>query len=410
MDSFAATRAMVAECADMVLRLDAAPGSAAPTDVPCVRFNMIAACDVVRFVFEDAAPPKEDGKYVVPLPGVPRDTVQLAVDLLHSITTFAALSKDECTRALQGMDVLGSRVLVPLLLGRLWHWLAHEPLDQLLPHAGRLLADRAVQSRVMRRLVALQPLWDDFRTAVLDKLTLDFETAKVVLYHLVRFYHASTVLAAVLERLQHPTADKVLALCSEHGSFYHPGEVRDVMTTLRAALTPAAANTRTGHPVAALAGTVLGALGTYRTLPMTTAKVHGSIVQFESPTASVLLTFDTESARPVFVRASNWLRVNVDRESGTMDVSFMLGRLDDEGSSTRTQLRITCWSTANPVPLRSEVWFRFSNVDPRAWTSLASGARVCGQDARQKLALQAAYRLRLDFFFDPVQDVLETPF
>lgn len=96
-----------------------------------------------------------------------------------------------------------------------------------------------------------------------------------------------------------------------------------------------------------------------------------------------------------------------------MDVSFVLGRVDDDGS-TNVQLRVTCWggdkaggAAAGPA---SEVWYRFRDVDPAAWTTLAQGARVCGQDARQRTVLQAPRRLRLDFFFDPNTDVLAHPF
>jgi hypothetical protein len=403
MEHFQASPAMLLDCADMVLRLSG--GADVPCDVPCVRYNMLASCEIVRFLAEDVSLDRDAaGRTVVPLPGIDEASVRITVDLLHGISAAADLSRDDAKRALRGMDVLGSRLLVPLVHARLWHWIQHDALAEVLPYVPRLAAEPGVQLPLLRRLVAMRPQWADFKAEVLDRLPMDFELARVVLSHLVRFFPASTALAAVVDKLQHPTADKILALCGEHGSYYHPGEVRDVMTLVDRALDA-------DSPTRALARTMLGALGTYRTLPLAAAKVHGTVLLFEVPTVSVLLTFDTDSTRPIFVRATNWLRVNVDRESGTMDISFVLGRFDEDGARN-VQLRVLCWTEDTECggsDVSSEVWYEFTDVEAVGWTSLSQAAAT-SEHQGQVAALQEPRRMRLDFFYDTRHSALDRPF
>lgn len=401
MEHLVASPAMLRDCADMVLRL---PGG---TDVPCVRYNMMASCEIVRFLAEDVVLDTDAaGRAVVPLPGVDEPSIRITVDLLHGIALVKDLSRDDTKGALQGMDVLGSRVLLPSLHSRLWHWMEHDTLADLLPFVPRLATEPGVQLPLMRRLVVLKPMWSEFRRDVLARLPVDFELARVLLSHAIRCFPASTVLAAVVEQLQHPTADKVLALCGEHGSYYHPGEVEDVMTLLERTFARHALQS----PALGLVKMTLGALGTHRTLPLAATKVHGTVLLFEVPTTSVLLTFDTESTRPIFVRAASWLRLNVDRESGTMDISFVLGRIDENGSRD-LQLRVTCWANDHGTPdVSSEMWYSFSNVDAQGWTSLAQALACQGDGQAQVEALQTPRRMRLDFFYDTRHSALDRPF
>lgn len=403
MEHFQASPAMLLDCADMVLRLSDG------TDVPCVRYNMMAACEIVRFLAEDVSLDKDAaGRVVVPLPGIDAPSVRVTVDLLHGICAASDVSRDDAKRALRGMDVLGSQVLVPLLHARLWHWIQYDALGELLPYVPRLAAEAKVQVPLMRRLVGMRPQWADFKVEVLSRLSVDFELARVLLCHMVRFFPASTALAAVVDCLQHPTADKILALAGEHGSYYHPGEVRDVMTVLERALEAHCPES----PALGLARTTLGALSTYRTLPLAAAKVHGTVLLFEEPTVSVLLTFETGSQRPIFVRATSWLRVNVDRESGTMDISFLLSRVDNTGDVRDVQLRVLCWSEdveCGTSDISSEVWYEFAGVDTHAWTSLSQAAGT-SEHQGQVAALQQPRRMRLDFFYDTRHSALDRPF
>lgn len=407
MDHFEATRAMLEDCADMVLRLTD-PASGAASDVACVRFNMLASCDIIRFLCEDVPLEKDAaGRQLVPLPSVDEPAVRITVDLLHGVRPVSALDKDETMQALRGMDVLGSRVLLPLVHARLWHWLSDSPLADVLPFVPRLALEPTVQTALLRRLVVIKPLWDGFKRDVLDTLAVDYDLAKVLLAHLIRFYPASTVLAAVVERLEHPTVDKLLGLCGEHGSYYHPSEVREVMTGLETALTKHGLDS----PVRGLACMTRNAMGTYRALPLTAAKVHGTVLMFEMPIVSALLEFDTESVKPIFVRAASWLRLNVDKESGTMDISFVLSRIDDDGQANRVQLRVTCWSENTPASeVGSEVWYSFANIEPSAWTSLSQSVSCFGNCMQQMTALQAPSRMRLDFFYDMRHSALDRPF
>lgn len=394
-DGFAATRAMVNDCSDMVLRVRG-------EDIPCVRFNLMAACDIVRFLAEDVDLDRDRrGRVVVPMPELDARTAHVTLDLLHGVAGAADLDRADTERGLRGMDYLGSSVLVPTLLARLWHWIRDADLPEIIGHAGRLILDPAQQPLVMRRLVVLRPLWHDFLAEVVDAVEMDFDIARAIVTHLARFYPASTVLRAVLARLPHPTADKVVALCSMHGCYYHPAEVPDALTAMRHTL----ARHGLESPVVGLCGTLLEALGTYHVAPLSAARVSGSVILYEAPTVSVLLTVEPECRKPIIVRATSWLRVNVDCESGTMDTSFLLARIDDHGSR-QAQLRVTCESQRGAS---SEMWYMFEDVDGGSWTSLSQCASSFGQGALQMGALHDPKRLRFDLFFDARRNVLERP-
>ena len=397
MKEYVATRDMVAQCSDVVLRLDDG------TDVDCVKYALLTTCDVLRFLTEDVTLPRDArGREVVPLPGIDVDAVRLSADLLHNVQNAADLGKAEVVAALRGMDLLGCRVHTPELHARLWHWLSEEnDLATLLDHAPRLLMDAKHQTRMMNRLVKLRLLWEDFVRDVLDALPLSHGLITVFLSHLTRFYPASGVLAALLERLPHPTADKVIALCSRHGCYYHPSEVENVLETLNKTMAKHALDS----PVLPLARSLLHAMNTFHPLPLTASRAHGSVVLFEAPMVSVLMLVNSESRKPLIVRVNNWLRVNIDLESGTMDASFVLSRFADNGTSS-VQLRITCTPADGP---QTEVWYTFEVAARSAWTSLSESILCYGHTSRQKVALQSVSQMRMDFFFDTQHSALSNP-
>lgn len=414
MDEFMATRDMLAECADMVLRV------ADSQEIPCVRFNMMAACDIVRFLIEDlgwdALPGDARGRKIVPIDAaIEPSCAILAVEVIHGIRAVSSLDKDETLMAIRGMDLLGCRACTPLLRARLWHWLRRAPLEELVPHIPALTVDEGVQTQLIRRLVVLKPFWHDFKIDVLQNVELDFDTAKVFLAHLVRFFPAAVVLDHVLHRLRQPTIANLLALCGEHGCYYHPGEVRDIMTSLQKTLSKTGGEEARG-PLG-LVKTVLGALGTYKTLPLSLCRAHGSVLLFDT-TTSVLVKFDPDHTRPVYIRASNWLRLAVDKEAGTIDCSFVLGRMDDEGYATSVQVRLMCWTESakqdgdgeeSRGQECSEAWYTFRGVDRGAWTALSQHSAHTARGLDLPAALTDPRRMRLDFFFDVV-NILDHPF
>lgn len=405
-----AARALLAECADMVLRVGG--GEKSSVDLPCVKYIVLACCGVIRNVCEDTMLERDDrGRDVVPVPGVDPAGVELTLDVLHGLREPSTLDEAEATATLRGIDVLGCDPVAPLVLARLWTWLRLQTVERILPHASRLLREPSVQGRVLSRLVMLRPCWSDFQTDVLDRLPLDFDLAKVALTYLLRFFPASTVLDAVVQRLQNATPDKVLALCGDHGTYYHPGEVRDVLKLLNEAIPE-------DHGVGPLARSLTEALTTYRAMPLASARVHGTVLLFQLPTVSVLMAFEPEQpTKPTIVRATSWLRVDVDPRAGAIDVAFLLGRVDDGEASTSAQMRITCWSRAasrdksrDARESMSETWHCFENVDRQAWTSLAQATSSFGQQAIEAACLRDLHKLRVDLFYSADQNVLDQPF
>jgi hypothetical protein len=401
MPTFHGNRAVLAECADMVLRV-----GDPPRDVPCVKYIVLTCCGVIRYVCEDVTMDRDDrGRVVVPVPGVDPQGVELVLDILHGLRLASTLTEAEAVATLRGIDVLGCDAVAGMVLGRLWTWLRVQTVERILPHASRLMRDASVQGRVLSRLVMLRPCWSDFQADVLDKLPLDFDLAKVMLTYLIRFFPASTVLGAIVQRLQSPTADKVLALCGDHGTYYHPGEVRDVLKLLGKAI-PA------DHAVAPLARSLTEALTTFRALPLASSRVHGTVLLFQLPTVSALMTFQSDQpTKPMTVRATSWLRVELDPRTGAIDVSFVLGRVDDNEASSSAQLRVTCWSRDKGTrESMSETWHCFENIDRQAWTSLTHETSSFGQQAAEAAAVQNLHRLRVDLFYSADQNVLDQPF
>lgn len=399
MKKHAATHQMVDLCADAVAK--AGGGEC----LPCVKYVLLTTCGLLRCAQEDVTFDRDEaGREVIPLPGLDAPAAQLALDLLHRVRDTDSLDQQETVEALRAMELLDATALAGELNARLWYWIDEGRLEDVLPHAPRLLRDPQLQGPVMRRLAGLRVLWTEFRREVLDKLAIDHALAKTLMFHLNRFYPAGEVLRAVLERLRQPTADKVLELCSRHGTYYHPCEVNDLLEHLRVTL----ARHKLESPAVGLADTLLRALSVYHALPLAASNVHGSLILFEHPAASVLLTVEPECKADVAVRVTSWLRLALNRDAGTLGVRFVLSRLD-EYDSHAVQLRVTCTSYA-PGSEPAEVWYSFCNVDRPAWTELRDAAVTFGQAAALSDALRNPWRVRLDFFYDPVASIFSNPF
>jgi hypothetical protein len=395
-----ATASMVSAHADAVIQIDD------DTALPCVKFVMLMACSTIRRLDEDVELKRDAHcRQIIPLPGADHLGVAVALDVIHRVRPVSSLDKNETIAALECMDLLDCHAFRSDLHTRLWSWVQAD--QNIMPHVPRLVRDAALQIAVVQTLIARYTLWTDLCQNVLDVVRMDFELAQIFLKHLVRFFPAIAVLEAILERLVQPTVDKVVELCSCHGTYYHPDEVADVLKLLRGT-SPKGRGGKTAAPSpwpARLAESLLRALDTYQAAPRAASKVHGSFIVYADitasaePTASALLTFEPEYRSTAIIKVADGVRVQIRRDTGEVWASFLMTKVDDQ-TSTHLRVRVTCTSQ-NRLLASTEVWYEFDAIDPGAWVNLTEATRRWGHEASQQAVLRDPWRVRFDLFHSP---------
>lgn len=350
------TASLLESCADMVLACSDG------ARIPCVRFQCLTTCDVIRHVMEDVALQKDErGRAVVPFPGVDSGDLRAATEVLHDVRPVDQLGADDVPRALRGLRALGHDALTPKLLQRYWALVhARCSYTDLQPHVSDLVRAHGIRTDVLRRLVQLCPVWLDFSDHVLPDLDVTLELARWLLPLLTHFFPAGPLFVRVLDLLEtQPLASVTPGGCLElfsdtrNASAYHPAEAMDAAAALADLFR---ARRWDASTLAFLEGLqVAGRV--FDVAPYAANTMHGTIVLVEHmPTASLLLEVLPGRRRGGLSRKmAPWLWLWVDWDTGEVDARVTLARLDDGGRRASTcQVRLTAYGRDEEE--LAEVW------------------------------------------------------
>lgn len=384
--------------------------------IPCDRYIMRTFSGLIRRMLEDSAwETGADGRVVIPVPMQPSAPFWLAIDIMHAVASPWVLSLDEvlavseCMRYLEVVDHDG------MLDARLWALLREaEDVRVVVPHASRLLRNPALAGVVMRRLIALRPLWADFAEDVLEHLRPHADTILVnaVTAYAPNFFPPPLVVGWALDVCPHLTQAKALRLASQHGVMYHPS---DAPIMLRRLLDLSEAQ-GWGAPLSALLRSLITALETFDSIPNTARRLHGSVVKFDGvPMASACVTVE-RGRLPKSLRLTPWLRLDLE-EDGRFDVCFNPRRIDDTSRDcTSVQLRVMCLDRREPWRgACREAWYLFDEINPYVHGhtyALAQAASTLGSPSevfRMIRDRRSAVQLRLDFYYGRC-NILHNPF
>ncbi len=393
-------------CADAVLR----PSDGA--DIPCSLFTCLASCSVIRELHDGVALDTTPcGKTVIPVPGVPADTLARTAAVIHGLTLVRDLSLADLEVVFAGMAVLGCDGLDDALLDRLWT-LVHDSksLKTLKAHADRLFQSRAYRMDAARMALRLAPRWTPF-LEFLKGIQMDVHVALFVGKVAATFFPPAIVVRAIVDALPAASAtqDTVLRLAGlrDAGSCYHPAEMEDLLAILVDIF-----STKRWDPVLReVFAAMLEAHRSYVVAPVSAASLWGSAIIYESAcTASVFLKCPHPITRMrSSARVTPWLKTQVHFGSGRLSLWIETWRLPvrpPRDSPRGFQLRVFVASSDSV----EDVWYVWDAVatPAAAALSLANVSRIVGdpQDLhrviRRAVEGQAMVKsLRFDLFYEP---------
>lgn len=406
------TAGLLESCADMVLACSDG------TRIPCVRFQCLTTCDVIRHLVEDVVLQKDErGRAVVPFPGVDSRDLAAATQVLHGVRPADQLDAPEALRAVRGLRALGHDALAPKLLQRYWA-VMHERCawPQLQPHASDLVRAPPIRDEVLAKLVRLCPTWLDFSEHVLPALDVTLDLARWLLPRLTNFFPAGPLFERVVELLGAQPADSVtpagvLSLFSEkqNAVAYHPVEAMDAAVAVADLFR---ARRWDASTLAFLDG-LAAATQVYDAAPQLAAPLHGSVVLTTRPNnASVLLEVAGRRRGGVSRRIAPWLWLWIDWDTGEVDARVTLAKIDDGGlGASACQVRLTAYSCGGEC---AEVWY----VAPAVPSAVALPPFTLREHGRVAAGNQESFRglvrsrgltrLRADLFYGQ-QSVLDAP-
>lgn len=309
------------EYGDMVLRCDAG------ADLACERFTMVRSCSVIRNVMEDVELDRDArGRAVVPVPGLPREALQLAIALLHGVKTTVHLrTAEECECALRGLSCLGNDTLTNDVLLHMWDRLKFQSLGAIRPHLDVLLHG-TTRACVLRYLMRVCPTWTQFRE-VLAEVSMDLTLAAWLLENLKQHFPAGLLVGAILPRVR-ADPDALVALLTGLKGYIMSGEVRDILCHLRAACP----------------GVTCGLLDAMRDAqPHTFSQ---SSFFWERGRGTVVVGFSNTQGH-VVVKPSSWATLTVDWDAGKLTVR--LHPMHSEFRNSRVQVRVMAYTPDESV-------------------------------------------------------------
>lgn len=380
--------------------------------VPCDRFIMRMFCDVVRTMLQNVLCDLDArGRCILPMPMQPSAPYWLAVEVLHGIRSEWSLSYSEVTSVLPCMEFLGATAQEAALETRLWALLHAAPLEELLPHAARLLRNPVVGPATVRRLVKLKPLWLDFYIDVLLTFGGDVDPTLVntVVKHASLFFPpflvANWAVTATMKSRQGVKDADLIRVVSQRGAFSHPRESAVLMRRLGDALTE--------PELAGFVKHMATSMDRYDALPWSANLVHGSMLTVAGKHGLTSMCLMLEGLRlPPSVKLTPWFKVTFCSD-GRFDVVFSPRRMDPTTKSV--QLRIMCLDSSDPLRgACGESWHAFdvpSVVEPAPYSLTHATSSTPGglSGIFHLLRLNPARILRFDFFHRAF-NVLDCPF
>lgn len=374
------------------------------TRIPCDRFIMRLFCSVVRTLLESSECDLDSrGRTVVPMPAQDPGAYWLAVDLLHGgCGDVWKLDAPSVESVMRGMAFLGCVSYDLSLDARLWTLLREAPLEAIMEHAPRFMRNPAMSALVIRRLIKLRPRWTDFALDVLAPLEscLDPQLVAAVMAYAPNFFPPALVAtwALAYPRL---SREAVTRLAAQHGVMYHPCEVPVVLRRL----TEVSAGWK-DDDLTRLMRTMVTTMEKYDTVPMTTHRLHGTLIKFHDVyMASVCVSIDGKLPTAA-VKMAPWLRLSL---APQFNVTFKPRKIDElSAGCTQVQLRIMGMDKYDIVV--SETWFVIDLIAAAEY-DLSHAGQVVGRrdDVGDSIHRGTVKRLRMDFFYGH-RSVLDSPF
>jgi hypothetical protein len=248
--------------------------------IPCSKFQVSTKCDVLRHVLEDF-----DTKEI-PFPNISGDSLRLAMELIHDITSVDDLSLLQIDLADRGFDVLGSTCVDTS--ARIWSLIEFSGLDVIRPRLPKLMRS----SLVNKDAIIQTCLNHDMTLPGIQKTILacqpDFELGLYLMKRLCKFVPVCFLFRCMLKAISNMTLSKALRLSSCEGMYpyTHPLEVSCILSILRSTFTE-------DSDIYRFINSMAGAMHTYDMAPLKSSTLFGNVVLFhDSQHTSVCLKLD----------------------------------------------------------------------------------------------------------------------
>lgn len=378
--------------------------------IPCLRFDCLVTCEVIRNVAEDTALSKDErGRAVVPFPGVDSSDLALAIEAVHKVRAVDSLPADCAPAVLRGLDALGHQgSLRASVLEHMWQVMPRS-LAHVRPHVDELVRVPTIRLDVLRKLAVLCPTWPEFEAQVVTNLRLDVRLGIFLLEHLSKFFPAGPLFVGILRQLPTSvlTQASVLDLFTapRNALLYHPEELSDV---LRGMIDKFASGGWDPTMYAFLKALVTAGR-VFDVAPHVASGLYGSIVMIRNnPSVSVLLTV-MERKRAVSRKMACWLWMSIDWALGLVDAKVSLWEVCETPVPTSCYVRLTAYL---PDASCAEVWYAVPHVNPWVPFRLSQQGVPAAGDLEGFRALvrnPVMHRLRVDLFYNG-QNVLKKAF
>lgn len=402
--------ALLDRCSDLVLRCSDG------TEIPCVTFQCVRTCEVIRHVMQDVPLSRDPrGRSVIPFPNVDSTDLALAAEVVHEVRAVDDLVADAIPSVLRGLRALGHVASQGPVMERLWSAVKGCSEAAIRPHLTDLLHTPSLRCKVLQRMVRLCPTWGSF-SATLDHVLMDVQLAAWLMLNLSRRYPAGPLFTRLVGMIPAAVLDgnAALGLFVSPGvaTAFHPAEAVDALETMGDTL-GRCNDSRAWAGVRGFAGAMLQAMQVYDVAPHVANALHGSVVLLENcPMASVLLHVGTHKPLSTVSRKmSPWLHLYLDFQAGAVDALVTLRNLDDQArTARRCQVRVTAYAgdvaDVAEVAEVAEVWY---DVEGSQFSVPADGRVVAGcPDSVRNAVRRGLSRLRLDVFYGH-HNVLDHP-
>lgn len=398
-------------CADAVLRPSEGP------DIPCSLFTCLAACSVIRDLHDGVALDKTPcGKTVIPVPGVPSDTLVRTTAVIHGVALVRDLTLADLLAVFEGMAILGCDGLDDALMDRLWDLVSEtRSLKVLRAHADRLLQHPTYRMPAVRMALRLAPQWKKFSSAFLAAIDMNVNVALYLGKVLTSFFPPALVVRTIVDAL--PTAsatqDTVLRLAGlrDAGACYHPVEVEALLALLVAEF-----KANQWDPVLRdVFASMLEAHRAYTVVPVSSSTLFGSAISYDKAcSASVIVRCPRDLLRMrSTARLTPWLKTEMQYGTGAIHFTIHTWRLDvlpPRSPPRGFQLRVFVEAGDSDRVYEEDVWYVWDQVAfPSAATlTLANATKIVGDPGDVRDVIRRGVEgevtvksIRFDLFYEP---------
>lgn len=373
--------------------------------IPCSKFRMAIACDVVRHVIEDCPAMSE-----LPMPGVRSVDIEAAVRVVHGVDIIGTLEKDDADAASRGMDFLGCTAHARYaVICRIWQLVP----DMSAVHArlSTFFEVAPLRLPVLKRLLQHDISWEGMRDVICG-LPLDAELAGFLVGTLGKIFPIGLVARVVMATLPATTRADVTAMMtilgggktSGAGMFWHPDDAADVLGMLK-----------TTFPDNTFFSSMAQAHDVFSRAPSAASTFSGSVISFRDAAAASAMLYSDGTPPRRCINMASWLKVT---PIPVLDVVITAARLGAVAGRARgMQVRVMTWSRDTGV-VDVEIWgcwTRANSWHPASPVALSQCPHFArGTPADLTVASRALTRaddtaLRVDVFFGSESILVHPP-